>query len=63
MTLGELIRKTERRLGAARLHYGHGTDNPHDEAAWLVLRGGIRLERFWVDWTTDYLHAHGRADR
>jgi DNA-binding PadR family transcriptional regulator len=28
---------------------------------WLVLRGGIRLERFWVDWTTDYLHAHGRA--
>ena len=37
-----------------------------DEAAldqWLVLRGGIRLERFWVDWTTDYLHAHGRAER
>ena len=35
-----------------------------DEAAldqWLVLRGGIRLERFWVDWTTDYLRAHGRA--
>ena len=30
---------------------------------WLVLRGGIRLERFWVDWTTDYLHAHGRAER
>ena len=39
MTLGELIRKTERRLRAARLHYGHGTDNPHDEAAFLVLRG------------------------
>lgn len=39
MTLAELIRKTERRLKAARLHYGHGTDNPHDEAAFLVLRG------------------------
>jgi ribosomal protein L3 glutamine methyltransferase len=39
LTLGELIRQTERRLRAARLHYGHGTDNPHDEAAFLVLRG------------------------
>ena len=25
---------------------------------WLVLRGGIGLERFWIDWITDYLHAH-----
>jgi ribosomal protein L3 glutamine methyltransferase len=39
LTLAELIRKTERRLKAARLHYGHGTDNPRDEAAFLVLRG------------------------
>ena len=39
MTLGELIDRTERRLRAARLHYGHGTDNPRDEAAFLVLRG------------------------
>ena len=39
MTLQELILKTEKRLRAARLHYGHGTDNPRDEAAFLVLRG------------------------
>jgi ribosomal protein L3 glutamine methyltransferase len=39
LTLAELIRRTEKRLRAARVHYGHGTDNPHDEAAFLVLRG------------------------
>jgi ribosomal protein L3 glutamine methyltransferase len=38
LTLGELIERTERRLRAARLHYGHGTDNPRDEAAFIVLR-------------------------
>ncbi len=25
---------------------------------YLVLRGGIRLEEFWVDWLTEYLAAH-----
>lgn len=39
MTLAELIDRTAKRLAAAPLFYGHGTDNPRDEAAWLVLRG------------------------
>ena len=28
---------------------------------YLVLRGGIRLEEFWVDWLTEYLDAHDAA--
>ncbi len=37
-----------------------------DEAGldqWLVLRGGIRLERFWVEWITEYLQAHDPSTR
>jgi ribosomal protein L3 glutamine methyltransferase len=39
LTLRELIARTERKLRAGELDYGHGTGNPRDEAAWLVLRG------------------------
>ena len=42
MTLAELIARTEKRFKAARLHYGHGTANARDEAAFLVLRA-LRL--------------------
>ena len=28
---------------------------------YLVLRGGLRLEQFWVDWLSEYLHAHEGA--
>ena len=37
MTVEELIRQLGERFAAAGLSYGHGTDNPFDEAAWLVL--------------------------
>ena len=39
MTLGDLIERAQARLAASKVFFGHGTDNPRDEAAWLVLRG------------------------
>lgn len=39
-SLAALLARSTRRLARARLHYGHGTDNPHDDAAailWHVL--------------------------
>ena len=41
-SLRDLVAGVERKLRAARLHYGHGTENARDEAAYLVLRG-LRL--------------------
>jgi len=48
-------------------HYEHLSkrDHPHPAALtghaldqFLVLRGGIRTEEFWVGWLTEYLEAH-----
>jgi len=37
LPLDQLVDRVETALSRAPLHYGHGTDNPRDEAAWLVL--------------------------
>ncbi|WP_291009387.1 50S ribosomal protein L3 N(5)-glutamine methyltransferase [Hydrogenophaga sp.] len=37
MTLQDLLAQATERLAAAPLAYGHGTNNAHDEAAWLTL--------------------------
>lgn len=45
MNLNQLLAQAEARLDAAKLAYGHGTTNAHDEAAWLVLwRLGLPLD-------------------
>jgi DNA-binding PadR family transcriptional regulator len=33
--------------------------SPQRLDVYLVLRGGIGLEQFWVDWLSEYLQAHG----
>ncbi len=38
---------------------GAGALEQQRRDVYLVLRGGIRLERFWVEWLTEYLLAHG----
>ena len=52
MNIGEWIHRVAAELESAPLFYGHGTDNPHDEAAWLVLHAaGIAPDGSFTDWS------------
>lgn len=35
----------------------------HELDTWLVLRGGLKQEQFWIEWLTEYLETHRKANR
>jgi ribosomal protein L3 glutamine methyltransferase len=46
LTLGTYFDRTAKTLARAKLAYGHGTTNAHDEAAFIVLEGlGLPIDR------------------
>lgn len=67
-----LLDDIERRLADHQVrlaHYRSLRERDHPEPAqldgqqrdqYLVLRGGLLLEQFWVTWLEEYLTAHGR---
>jgi ribosomal protein L3 glutamine methyltransferase len=51
MDIGECIDRAEQAFLDSGLHFGHGTDNAGDEAAWLVLHVvGAKLDGSFDEW-------------
>ncbi|MEE4218819.1 MAG: 50S ribosomal protein L3 N(5)-glutamine methyltransferase [Xanthomonadales bacterium] len=51
LTLANWTDRVTAQFATAGLHYGHGTDNAQDEAAWLVLHAaGAALDGRFEDW-------------
>jgi len=59
----------DHRIRLAHYEQLAASDFPHPSSLddkrldiYLVLRGGIRLEHFWVDWLTEYVQAHEHSN-
>ena len=60
--LGELVAEHQiRRMHFEQLEHDQFPDTDsltgHDLDTWLVLRGGIKQEQFWIEWLTEYIDA------